>query len=168
MRKVILAIASSLDGYVARDDGGIDWLFSDADYGYSKFYRSIDTVIVGRKTYDQSLGFDEYPYKGKKAYVFTREMRAGDARVDFVSSDIAGFVRKLKRRKGRDIWLVGGADVVSVLLNAGLIDRIILSIHPVVIGRGIPLFKGLAREVPMKLTKTIPYPSGLVQLHYEL
>jgi dihydrofolate reductase len=168
MRKVILFIASSLDGYIAREDGGIDWLFSDADYGYSKFYRSIDTIIVGRKTYDQSLEFDEYPYKGKKAFVFTREKRAGDGHVDFVSSDITGFVRKLKRRKGRDIWLVGGADIVSILMNAGLVDRIILSIHPAVLGRGIPLFKGLTREVKMKLTKTISYPSGLVQLHYEL
>lgn len=168
MRKLILFIASSLDGYIAREDGGIDWLFSDADYGYSEFYRSTDTVIMGRKTYDQLLGFDEYPYKGKKAHVFTREKRSGDGRVDFVSSDVASFVRKLKRRKGRDIWLVGGADIVSILLNAGLVDRIILSIHPAVLGRGIPLFKELTREVKMKLTQTISYPSGLVQLHYEL
>jgi dihydrofolate reductase len=77
-------------------------------------------------------------------------------------------VRKLKRRKGRDIWLVGGADIVSILMNAGLVDRMILSIHPAVLGRGIPLFKGLTREIQMKLVKTISYPSGLVQLHYEL
>ena len=168
MRKVILFIASSLDGYIAREDGGIDWLFSDADYGYSEFYGSIDTVIVGRKTYDQSLGFDEDPYKGKKAYVFTHDKHASDGRADFVSSDIADFVKKLKRMKGKDIWLVGGSDIVSILFNAGLVDRIILSIHPAVLGRGIPLFKGLTWEMQMKLAKTISYPSGLVQLHYEL
>ena len=168
MRKVILFIASSLDGYIARENGGIDWLFSDADYGYSEFYSSIDTVIVGRKTYDQSLGFEEYPYKGKKVYVFTRDKRAGDRYVDFVSSDLAGLVRKLKQLEGKDIWLVGGSDIVSILLNAGLVDRIILSIHPIVLGRGIPLFKGLTQEIQMKLVKTLSYPSGLAQLHYEL
>ncbi|MDQ3909707.1 MAG: hypothetical protein M3232_04815 [Thermoproteota archaeon] len=72
MRKIKLYIASSLDSYIASEGGGIDWLFTDEDYGYEKFYDSIDAILVGRKTYDQSLKFDEYPYKGKKVYVFTR------------------------------------------------------------------------------------------------
>jgi dihydrofolate reductase len=170
MRKVVLFIASSLDGYIAGEGGSIEWLFTDEDYGYSKFYRSIDTIIMGRRTYDQLLEFDEYPYNGKKAYVFTRNTkRTNDGHADFISSDIASFVRKLKRLTGKDIWLVGGSDIVSLLLNAGLIDRIILSVHPILLGRGIPLFNDLdRRQVRMKLTKSISYPSGLVQVHYDL
>jgi dihydrofolate reductase len=169
MRKVVLFIASSLDGYIAREDGGIDWLFTDGDYGYSEFYDSIDTILVGRRTYDQSLEFDEYPYKGgKKVYVFTREKRASDQNAEFISSDVAGFVSRLVQSPGKDIWLVGGADIASILLNADLVDEIILSIHPVVLGTGIPLFKDVQKDLKLKLRKTVPFESGLVQLHYEL
>ena len=102
-------------------------------------------------------------------YVFTRDARRpSDQNVEFISSDIAGFVRKLTRLKVKDIWLVGGADIVSILLNAGLVHRIILSVHATVLGTGISLFKDIERQVEMMLTRFVSYESGLVQLHYEL
>ena len=169
-RKVKLFIASSLDGYIAREDGDVSWLFSDADYGYSQFFASIDTVLMGRKTYDKLLGFGiEYPYRGKKSYVFTRSIkRANDPNVEFVSEDAADFVQKLAGSQGGDIWVDGGSEIISALLNAGLIDEIIVSVHPVVLGRGIPLFKNVQRQIDLKLVKSISYPGGLVLLHYEL
>jgi dihydrofolate reductase len=118
------------------------WLFTDADadYGYSQFYDSINTILIGRKTYDQSLEFvtnTRTRAKQEGVYVFTQN-------AEFVSSDVPEFVRKLIRSQGRDIWLVGGADIISILLNAGLVDEIILSIHPIILGSGIiPLFKDI-------------------------
>jgi dihydrofolate reductase len=123
---------------------------------------------MGRQTYDQSLGFEEYPYKGKQAFVFTHNAkRASGQNAELISSDIAGFVRKLARLKGKDIWLVGGADFVTSL-SAGLVDRIILSAHLTILRKGVHLFKDMGREVKMKLIRSISYESGLVQLHYDL
>ena len=144
MRKVKLFIASSLDCYIAREDGGIDWLFTDADYGYTKFYDSIDTIIVGKKSYDQSLTLDEYPYKGKKVYVFTRKKvrkknNNNEQDVEYIDTNIQDFVTTLTQSIGKDIWLLGGGEIVSILLNADLVDEIILSIHPIILGTGIPL-----------------------------
>ena len=165
MRKVRLFIAASLDGFIAREDGGIDWLFSDADYGYAQFYDSIDAVLVGRKTYEQARGFEPKPFGGKKVYVFTRSPGKDD--VEYVR-DPAGFVRKLVRMQGKDIWLVGGAEIITPLLNAGLVHEIILSIHPVILGRGIPLFRDIEEQHDLRLTGSTVYPSGLVQLRYEV
>ncbi|MBM3897097.1 MAG: dihydrofolate reductase [Thaumarchaeota archaeon] len=160
MRKVRLFIASSLDGYIAREDGAVDWLFSDADYGYSEFYDSVDTVIMGIRTYEKSLEFEKHPFKGKKVYVFSRKK-------GYVS-DIVGFMKELVSSKGKGIWLVGGSEIVSIFLNKDLIDEIILSIHPVILGGGIPLFKNIEKEVWLKLENSVSFDGGLVQIHYEL
>jgi dihydrofolate reductase len=151
MRKIKLYIASSLDSYIASENGSIDWLFSNADYGYTKFYDSIDAILVGRKTYDQSLKFDEYPYKGKKVYVFTRRTKGKKKNnnthgVEYIDEDIPGFARHLVQQSSvekKDIWLLGGGEIVSILLNAGLVDEIILTIHPIILGKGIPLFSNI-------------------------
>ena len=168
MRKIKLYIASSLDSYIASEDGSIDWLFTDEDYGYAKFYDSIDTILVGRKTYDQSLEFDKYPYKGKKVYVFTRgtEGKKNTHYVEYIDADIPSFVRHLLQSVGKDIWLLGGGEIVSILLNAKLVDEIILSIHPIILGRGIPLFSNIKKHVKLQLLESNPFGSGLVQLCY--
>jgi dihydrofolate reductase len=168
MRKIKLYIASSLDGYIAGEGGNIDWLFTDEDYGYAKFYDSIDTILIGRKTYDQSLKFDEYPYKGKKVYVLTRriEDKKNTRYVEYIDVDIPNFVRHLLKLGGKDIWLLGGGEIVSILLNADLVDEIILSIHPVILGRGIPLFSNMKKRVYLQLLESKPFGSGLVQLCY--
>ena len=174
MRKVKLYIASSLDNYIASDNGSIEWLFSDADYGYTKFYDSIDTILVGRKTYDQSLTFEEYPYKGKKVYVFTRsaevEKKKKTLDVEYIDDDIPNFVRGLVQQPvgNRDIWLLGGGEIVSILLNADLVDEIILSVHPIILRKGIPLFSNINKGVNLRLLESIPFESGLVQLYYRI
>lgn len=171
MRKVKLFIASSLDCYIAREDGGIDWLYTDADYGYAKFYDSIDTIIVGRKSYDQSLTFDIYPYKGKKVYVFSRKKERknnNEQDVEYIDTNIQDFVTSLTQSIGKDIWLLGGGEIVSVLLNAGLVDEIILSIHPIILGTGIPLLRNIQKEVNLKLENSLSFESGLTQLSYKV
>lgn len=167
LRKIKLFIASSLDGHIASENGGIDWLFSDADYGYSSFYDSIDTVLVGRKTYDKALEFEKYPFKGKKVYVFTQRLADKSGDVEF-ASDAAKIAKRLSESQGKDIWLVGGSEIVTALLNAGLIDEIILSIHPIVLGRGIALFNNIQKQCKMTLIKSTAFESGLVQLHYKV
>ncbi len=176
MRKIKLYIASSLDSYIASEGGGIDWLFTDEDYGYEKFYDSIDAILVGRKTYDQSLKFDEYPYKGKKVYVFTHKANAEKKNkknenshdIQYIDNDIPGFVRRLIQQSVGDkgIWLVGGGEMVLIFLNADLVDEIVLSVHPIILGKGIPLFNNIKKRINLQLLKSIPFESGLVQLCY--
>lgn len=166
MRRVRLFIASSLDCYIARKDGGVDWCFTDADYGYAEFYDSVDAVIMGRKTYEKALEFEERPYKEKKCYVFTRKPAQNHDNVEFVS-DVAGFTKNLVGSDGRDIWLAGGAEINSILLGAGLVHEMIVSVHPLVLGEGIPMFREI-RQANMKLAEVTKYDSGLVQLCYKL
>lgn len=166
-RKIVLFIACSLDGYIARANGDIDWLFDDQDYGYAKFYESIDTVLVGRKTYEQASSFEEFPFKGKDCYVFSRSANNEDEIVKFVDGDIVNFTEELKSKEGKDIWLVGGAEIIEVLLSANLIDTFIISIHPILLGNGIPLFKKQEVETKLVLKNSVKFSSGLVQLHYE-
>ena len=166
MGKIILYIASSLDGYIARENGDVDWLPTNTDSGYDTFYKSIDTVIMGKKTYDQILTFGDYPYKGKKSYVFTRnDSLTKDENVEF-ASNVEEFSRNLVSSKG-NIWLVGGSELFSAFLEHKLVDEIILSIIPSVLGKGIPLFQNINQEANLKLIKTTEY-SGFVELTYKV
>jgi dihydrofolate reductase len=166
MRKLSLFIASSLDGYIAGPGEEIDWLFSDQDYGYTEFYAGIDTVIMGRKSYDLSLTFGEYPYPGKRAYVFTRTPRARDRHAQFVSGDVGAFVLHLKQQPGQRIWLVGGGEIIRECLSADLIDEFVISVHPVLLGAGLGLFPpGFGRR-ELVLQSVRSFSSGLVQSTY--
>ena len=167
MRKIILFIASSLDGFIAKRNGNVDWLFMDADYGYSKFYSKVDTVIMGRKTYEKALEFEKHPFKGKKAYVFTRKSSLKAKNIDLVSDPVT-FTKKLKGLSGNNIWLVGGSDIISILMNAELVDKIVVSIHPILLGKGIPLFQNIKKEINLSLAKSVKFDSGLLQLHYDV
>jgi len=166
MRKLILYIATSLDGYIARSSGEFDWLFSDQDYGYTEFFAGVDTVLMGRKTYDQALGFGEYPYKGTRGVVFSRTPREPDANVTFVSSDLASFVSELKRGPGKDIWLVGGGQIVAECVRHDLIDDFRLFVHPIILGEGIPLFVPGLPERPLQFVRSQSFDSGLVEVSY--
>ncbi len=163
-RRLKLFIAASLDGFIARKDGSIDWLFTDADYGYKEFYSSVDTVLVGRRTFEQALTLEEDPFSGKACFVFTRKAAGAAGQVTFVSGDIAEFTKALKEGPGKDIWLVGGSETAAALKH--LIDDFIVSFHPRILGSGIPLFSGEWTETPLELVNTASFPSGLVQLHY--
>lgn len=170
MRKIRLFIATSLDGYIARTSGEIDWLFTDADYGYTEFYDQIDTLLIGRKTYEQVLTFGEYPYPGKKAYVFSQHPPTGENEfVEFVTGDWTAFINQLRQQQGGDIWLVGGGQLIQFCLKQGLVDELILAIHPLILGDGIPLIvqdESLGVQLSLKQVKT--YDSGLLQVFYEI
>ncbi|HEY9626803.1 MAG TPA: dihydrofolate reductase family protein [Coleofasciculaceae cyanobacterium] len=169
MRKVVLFIASSLDGYIARPSGEIDWLFADQDYGYTPFLESIDAVLVGRTTYEQILTLGEYPYVGKKSYVFTRNSdRTSDQNVEFISEDVTSLVKRLQSSEGKDIWLAGGSILIRDFMRHQLVDQIILSIHPTILGEGIPLFANAIAPSSLNLTHCQRYDSGLVQLSYDV
>lgn len=167
MRKIRLFIASSLDGYIARTSGEIDWLFTDADYGYSEFFDSIDTVIMGGKTYRQILEFGEYPYKGKKVFVFSKTLQGKTDDVEFVGEDIKSFINRLRNDSGGDIWLVGGGEIIHDFIKHGLLDELILSIHPIILGDGIPLIvKDPSLETKLELKEVKSFDSGLLQVSY--
>jgi dihydrofolate reductase len=167
MRAVKLFIACSLDGFIARKDNGVDWLFHDTDYGMSAFYKTVDTVLIGRKTYDLMVRLGLSHYKGKVNYVFSRTRAGtGGESVQYVSSDVGEFVESLSKTKGKDIWLVGGSVLIDSFLKRHLIDEIILAVHPVILGEGIPLFRGGFMQIDLTLQKCVEYESGLVQLWY--
>ncbi|MCG5058627.1 MAG: dihydrofolate reductase [Limnoraphis sp. WC205] len=170
MRKIRLFIASSLDGYIARTSGDIDWLFTDADYGYTEFISEIDTILMGRKTYEQIKGFGEYPYKEKKGFVFSQTLQGQkDENVEFVGSDLENFIHNLRQADGDDIWLVGGGELIRFFIKNNFLDELILAIHPIILGDGIPLIvkdTELEKKLQFKQVKT--YDSGLLQVFYDL
>jgi dihydrofolate reductase len=168
-RQVVLYLAASLDGFIARRDGTVDWLPTEGeeDYGYTQFLGAVDTVVMGRTTYEQVLTLGAYPYAGKKGYVFTTRRRGQDENVDFVSGDIKAFVGSLRSEPGKDIWLVGGARLAQSFLRAGEVDQLVLTIVPCLLGEGIALF-GDGLPMPLRLVESRAYPDGPVQLRYAL
>ena len=160
MRKIILFIATSLDGFISGQNDEIDWLFHDQDYGYKAFYNSIDTVIMGRKTYDISLKLEKEPFKENKIIVFSKKKN-----VEYIQTPIQ-FVKEIKKQKGKDIWLVGGSEIVSILLNNNLIDEMRIFIHPLILGKGKELFKDIKNKIKLELVQTKHYDSGLVEVSY--
>lgn len=171
-RKVILYIAMSVDGFIARSDGDISFLsvaeHDGEDYGYAKFTDSVDAVILGRKTYDKvhSMGY-ELPYLEKDIYVLTRTVQPEIGNLKFYSGDLKELVRNLKRKEGKDIYCDGGAETVNRLLQDDLIDELIISVIPVLLGGGISLFNADFPEKKLRLVNSTSYVKGLVQLHYE-
>lgn len=168
VRRVRLFIATSLDGFIARTDGSVDWLFTDGDYGMREFFGSVDTALIGRKTHDQMVGLGQPAFEHMTNYVFSRTRRADDGvPVTYVSSDLVSFVGTLRRQRGKDLWLVGGGDLIAEFRERDLIDDVILSVHPVLLGEGIPLFPGRHEPLNLELAKCLKYERGLVQLWYK-
>jgi dihydrofolate reductase len=170
--RVVLYIASSLDGFIARENGDIDWLSAvqvpDEDYGYHAFIQSVGTVIMGRKTYEKVLGFGiGFPHKGKKCYVLSRSVQTKDDNVEFFGGDIGVLVEEILRQRNGDIFVDGGADVVHAFLERDLIDRFVISVVPILLGGGIPLFRPGFGEMRLVLRESKPFPTGLVQNVYE-
>jgi dihydrofolate reductase len=171
-RNVVLYIAMSLDGYIAKPDGDISFLSlvekEGEDYGYDDFLKSVDTVIIGRKTYDHviEMGYD-YPDRDKEVYIITRSERPDIGTIKYYTGSLKELVTSLKVRDGRNIYCDGGAEIVNELLKDQLIDEFIISVIPVLLGDGVSLFKNLRPESQLKFIKSKQYESGLVQLHYE-
>jgi dihydrofolate reductase len=172
-RKIIVYIATSADGYIARLDGTVEWLNrprTAGDYGMGAFFKSIDTILWGRKTYDQALGFGK---KGGgfgskiKNFVFTHRPPAKpDPAVEFVNKQVSDFARSLRATPGKGIWMMGGGGLIASFLDAGEIDEFIIHVIPTFIGEGIPLIAPRHRLVPLRLRSTRRYPDGVVRLHY--
>ena len=169
MRKIILQLAVSLDGYIEGPNGEFDWCFTDQDYGMSAFFKRVDTTFMGRKTYELALAMqDEIPpgFPKMKEYVFSNTISNIKGDVILVSGDIKAEVEKIKNEKGKDIWLFGGADLISSLMNLQLVDEIILAVHPVILGGGKALFQEIKERTWLTLTDHKIYPNGLVFLTY--
>lgn len=169
MTTIIYYVAASLDGYIATQDGGVDWLASydtaDEDYGYAAFYDSIDGLIEGSKTYEQALQFGEWPHPGKPCWVCTRRrFERKHTEVRFTPAAPRELVSELRRRGLRRVWLVGGGRLAASFRAEGLIDEYIVSVIPTWLGAGIPLFGSPGPPENLKLLGCKPYPSGLVQL----
>ena len=174
MRKVTFGGANSLDNFFARKDDGIDWLMwsDEAAAVMTDYWKTIDTVVVGRKTYEVGRKMNKgkgNPYPEIKTYVFSRTLKPGDdSSVEIISEDAAEFVRKLKRRKGKDICVMGGGLLAKSLLEAKLIDEIGFNIHPVLLGSGIPLFHEMKRQINLELLDCKPFKNGCVYVLYRV
>jgi dihydrofolate reductase len=173
-RKVIVHIATSADGYIARPDGDLEWLTSrpapKGFYGMNAFMRSIDTMLLGRKTYEVSLGMGAKFDSKSRSIVFSRHAPPADVPtgVEFVSDAIGPFVSRLREHPGKDIWLMGGGELIASFLDEQAIDEFVISVVPVFIGDGIPLIARRHRHVPLELQSVERFEDGLVQLHYRV
>jgi dihydrofolate reductase len=172
-RKVILYIACSLDGYIAKPNDDLSFLDivkqDGEDYGYNEFIATVDTVILGRKTYDWVIKqVKTYPDEGKEVYVITSTDKPKEGRVNFYSGNLKELVSDLKEKGGQHIFCNGGATIVNELLQYRLIDEIIISVIPVLVGRGTKLFKEGQPEQNLTLISSKKFVTGLVQLHYKI
>lgn len=173
-RKVIVHIAASADGYIARPDGDLEWLTNrpapEGFYGMNAFMKTIDATVMGRKTYEMSLELGAKFDPASMAFVFSRQdPPAGlPLGVAFVNEAIGSFVRRLREQPGKDIWLMGGGDLIASFLDENAIDEFVVSVVPVFIGDGIPLIARRHRHVPLELLSTDRFEDGLVQLHYRV
>ena len=167
---VTLFIAASLDGYIAGPDDDLSWLFTDADYGFTDFYAEVDTLIMGRGTYDVVRTFGEWPYADKRTLVVSR---SGAVKIDTPltevhTADLSGLVDRLSNERCHNVWLVGGGELVRSFLEQGLLDQITVSMHPILLGTGVPLFPGGFRRTMLLLKDTEVFEGGLVQLNYHV
>lgn len=171
-RKLVLFIAPSLDGYIATKDESLEWLFNvegEGDNGFSEFYQTVDTVLLGKRTYDWIMKQElkEFPYKNKECYVFTTSSMKNTNDVKVVHGDITTFVNELKKQDGKNIWLVGGGELLHTFLQENLVDELIITIAPTLIGKGIPLFREGDYQCNLSL-KGIRTFNQFVELHYEV
>ncbi len=174
MRKVTFGGANSLDNFFARQDDAVDWLMwsDEAAAVMMDYWKAIDTVVMGRKTYEvalkQSKG-EKNPYPGIQSYVFSRTLLpSSDQNVNIIADDAAEFVGKLKRQKGKGICVMGGGLLAKSLFEAGVIDESGFNIHPVLLGAGIPLFHEMKRQINLELLDRKPFKNGCVYVSYRV
>lgn len=178
MRKVVLDLAVTLDGFIEGANGEIDWCIMDDDMDFDGFLSTIDTIFYGRVSYDAWGNFQPdanasqtelnlwQSVHSKKKYVFSHQHRE-DGNATYISSDIINEVARLKQQEGKNIWLYGGASLIKTFIRSGLIDVYRMSVHPVALGAGKPLFENLQERLNLKLINTNVFKSGVVQLIYE-
>jgi dihydrofolate reductase len=173
-RKIIVHIATSADGYIARPDGNLDWLTRrpapKGFYGMPQFMRSVDAKLVGRKTFDLSVEMGAHFSADDRHYVFSHRPAPASvpAGVEFVTQSIGAFAKRLRNQAGKNIWMMGGGEIIASFLDEDLIDEFIITVVPIFIGEGIPLIAPRHRNVPLKLRSAKSFPDGVVQVHYDI
>ncbi len=173
-RKIIVHIATSADGYIARTDGDLDWLTArpapKGFYGLPAFARSVDAKILGRKTFELSRQMGANFSEHDRHYVFSRQPRPDSlpAGVEFVTEPIRDFAKRLRKTAGKNIWMMGGGEIIGSFLDEEAIDEFIISVVPTFIGDGIPLIAPRNRHVPLRLRSVQDFSDGVVQLHYDV
>jgi len=177
-RRILLDLAVTLDGYIEGKNGEVDWCIMDSEMGFNHFLNQIDTILYGRKSYDlwgQFTPETEHTdaekefwelVHSKKKYVFSKSQKGNDDKAIFINDPILEEVNQLKNRPGKDIWLYGGASLITTFINLGLVDEFRLSVHPVVLGEGKPLFVDIKQRLNLKMVHTRTFSSGVVQLVY--
>lgn len=172
-RRTIVFIACSLDGYIAGPGEDLSFLslaeMEGEDYGYSSFIQSIDTVIIGRKTYDWVMkAVPVFPHEDKQTYVITRQHIPSKGNITFYNDSLKELILRLKNTEGKNIFIDGGSEIIDLLLKDSLIDEFIISIIPVLLGDGIPLFKKGSQPINLNMDSVQTFKSGLVQLRYKM
>ena len=181
MRKVILCLAASFDGFIEGPNGEIDWIvFDDEGASYlTEFIQEIDTVLYGRVSYEMwgNYGVTESSSEFEKSfygelgkmdkYVFSNSRNEFEGNVKVVSSDIPDFINDLKQRPGKNIWLYGGGKLITTFMNLNLVDEFRVALIPVIIGQGTPMFKGIKNRHQMKLVEATTSRSGVLSVRYE-
>jgi len=173
MRKVIFSLANSLDNYIARKDGAIDWILSgeEAASAMTEFWKTIDAVVIGRRTYEPVLksGTPFPTFPGVKNYVLSHTLKESpDKNVEIIEEDVAEFIHRLKTEEGNDIFVMGGGLLAKPLFEANLIDEVGVTIHPVLLGSGVPLFHEISRQVDLELIKSQVFKNGCVSISYRV
>ena len=170
MRKIILQVAVSLDSFIEGPNGEIDWCFTDQDYCMKDFFKQVDTLFMGRKTYELMLSMGDDATAGFpkfKQYIFSTTLNeVNDGLV--IGDDVQSQVEKIKNENGKDIWLFGGGSLTTSLMNLKLVDEVWLAVHPVILGGGKPLFENLDERIVLKHLDTKTYSSGLVFVKYAI
>jgi len=170
MRKVILAVAVSLDGFIEGPNGEYDWCFTDQGYNLKEFFKRFDTIFVGRKTYEMSSEMESGPagFPKFKEYIFSTTLDKVKEGATLIKGDIKTAVEKIKKERGKDIWLFGGAGLTTSLMNLGLVDELSLAVYPILLGGGKLLFNNIKDRIKLSLVDTKTYSTGLVSLTYNV
>lgn len=172
MNKVVLYIAVSLNGLIAREDGDVSWLdpFNSIDYGYEKFSTSVGAIVMGATTYEHVLNFPEWPYTGRTVYVLSSKSipTSLPTGVIFYSGDLKTLIKQLSSESSKPIYLVGGGKIITAFLDVELLDEMIIFIMPLLLNGGIPLFQSLQADKKLNLTNTKTYSNGVIQLNYSV
>jgi dihydrofolate reductase len=170
-REIVLFIAASLDGYIAKENDDLQWLMEtegEGDNGYTEMYETIDTIIMGKRTYDYVVEHTEtFPYLDKKCYVFSNSEKGSNGNVEFVNEDVVEFTKRLKSQEGSKIWMVGGGNLLREFFKNNLIDEYVVTITPHILGSGVPLFQDKNPEINLTLTDTKRF-GQFVNLYYKV
>lgn len=171
-RKIILYISTSIDGYIADKNGSVNWLndieIKEEDQSYEDFYKNIDTVVLGRKTYNQiinELAPNNYPYEDSISYIMTNKTEANTPNKIFTNENIIDLIKRLKKGRGKDIWIVGGSSTIMPLIEKNMIDEYQLAIIPILLGDGISLFQKISSKINLK-TQNSYMKNGIIFTTY--